>query len=93
MCAVSNSPSSAEAVYRDDRPDPSFDVPAEDGTVIDNYLIGGIGIPWRHTRAPCYNPHRGSRLGGCRSGEIDVGHQTNPVIRFRVHEANMANPG
>lgn len=92
MCAVSNICSAAEAVHRNDRCYPPFNAPAEDGAVIYNYVIGGICIPWRHTRTPCYNPHLGSRVGGCRSGEIDVGHQTNPVIRFRVHEATMPNP-
>lgn len=92
MCAVSNICSAAETVHRNYRGHPPFNAPAEDGAVIYNYVIGGIGIPWRHTGTPCYNPHHVSCIGGCRSGEIYVGHQTNPVICFRVHEATMPNP-
>jgi hypothetical protein len=84
--------SAAETVDRNDRGYAPFDAPAEDGAIIDDDMIGSIGISWRHTRTPCYNPHHCSCFGGCRSGEIYVGHQTNPVIRFRVHEATMPNP-
>tara|TARA_B110000483_G_C18069206_1_gene493411 strand:- start:78 stop:329 length:252 start_codon:yes stop_codon:yes gene_type:complete len=80
-----------ETVDRNDRRYVPFDAPAEDGVIIDDDVIGGIGIPWRHTRPPSNNPYHFSRFGGCRSGEIYGGHQINTVIRFRVHEVPMLN--
>jgi hypothetical protein len=42
----------AETVDRTDRRYAPFDAPAEDGAIIDDDVIGGIGIPWRHMRTP-----------------------------------------
>ena len=44
--------SAAETVDHTDRRYAPFDAPAEDGAIIDDDVIGGIGIPWRHTRTP-----------------------------------------
>lgn len=55
-CAVSKILSKVETVDRNDRRYVPFDAPAEDGVIIDDDVIGGIGIPWRHTRPPSNNP-------------------------------------
>ena len=92
-CAVSKNLSAAETSDGNDRRYPPLNTPVENDAMVDDDVIGGIGIPWRHKRTPCYNPHGCFPVGGCRFGEIDDAHQTNPVMRFRVREASIANPG